>query len=203
MSSIAQAFGFRTFRTIYDDPSNAELRVLRPDPNQLAPGDEVTIPDHEEREERAATEKRHDFVVKVKPAEIRLRLDVDQSVDYELVVEGKLLRTGTTDGSSPIIHEIPRDARVGSIALWPTGADKADATHVIALDIGGLIPVELMPGVKGRLLNLGHYDGAVDNEESAEVTEAVRIFQRAIGAEDTGTIDGKLHQELRAHHDLA
>jgi hypothetical protein len=58
-SSIAKRFGFRIWRTIYDDPSNATLRRKRPDPNVLAPGDVVMIPDREPRQEPGATGARH------------------------------------------------------------------------------------------------------------------------------------------------
>ena len=43
--TIAQQNGFPNWRTIYDHASNAALRVLRPNPHVLHPGDIVQIPD--------------------------------------------------------------------------------------------------------------------------------------------------------------
>jgi hypothetical protein len=45
LTSIARLYGFVNWRVIYDAADNAALRKLRPNPELLAPGDEVAIPD--------------------------------------------------------------------------------------------------------------------------------------------------------------
>jgi hypothetical protein len=45
LESIAAAQGFHDFRKLYDSPENAALRLKRPHPALVAPGDEVVIPD--------------------------------------------------------------------------------------------------------------------------------------------------------------
>ena len=44
LSRIAQRFGLRSWRQIYDDPANAAFRRRRPDPNLILPGDVLVIP---------------------------------------------------------------------------------------------------------------------------------------------------------------
>jgi hypothetical protein len=44
LSRIAQRFGLRSWRQIYDDPANAGFRRRRPDPNLIMPGDVLVIP---------------------------------------------------------------------------------------------------------------------------------------------------------------
>jgi len=45
--TIAKEEGFLNWRSIYDAPENESLRVLRPNPQVLLPGDVVVIPDVE------------------------------------------------------------------------------------------------------------------------------------------------------------
>src|SRR5678816_4446023 len=45
LSKIASEHGFANWRTIYDDPHNAEFRRLRPNPNLIYPGDQLFIPE--------------------------------------------------------------------------------------------------------------------------------------------------------------
>ena len=75
LSSIAKAYGFSDYETIWNDPNNAELKQLREDPNVLFPGDVVYIPDRELRVEARATEVRHKFVKHGKAIKIRLVLE--------------------------------------------------------------------------------------------------------------------------------
>jgi hypothetical protein len=44
LSGIAKKHGFKDWRTIYNDPSNAAFRRKRPNPNLIFPGDVVVIP---------------------------------------------------------------------------------------------------------------------------------------------------------------
>jgi N-acetylmuramoyl-L-alanine amidase len=50
------------WETVWNDGANAELRQKRPRPNQLAPGDEVAIPDLRPKKKSGATEQKHRFV---------------------------------------------------------------------------------------------------------------------------------------------
>lgn len=44
LSVIAKKYGFQTWQELYNHPDNAMLRKLRPDPNRIAVGDQISIP---------------------------------------------------------------------------------------------------------------------------------------------------------------
>ena len=50
LSSIANAFKFSTYQTIWDHPHNAALKAQRVNPNVLYPGDVLYIPDKDTNE---------------------------------------------------------------------------------------------------------------------------------------------------------
>lgn len=204
-SSIANQFGFRDFRTLWDAPDNAELRSLRPDPNVLFPGDVVVVPDHELRVEEAETGRRHTFVARGKSPVLRLRIETDQPLDYELVVERGEPFRGTTDGSAPIVHPISASARSATLTLWPSSmSDKTpDKGMRIPVAIGALDPIDEIAGVQGRLRNLGFYDGPLDNRLEDLTREGIRAFERYLGREETGEPTASLRAALVQHHDVA
>lgn len=57
--TIAKQYGFLNWKTIFDDPANAELRKTRPTPNSLVPGDVVAIPDKKPKKVNVATTREH------------------------------------------------------------------------------------------------------------------------------------------------
>src|SRR3979490_2695044 len=61
VSRIAKQFGFADYRTIWDHPNNAALKDLRKNPNVLAPGDQLFIPDKQLRKESRPTGATHRF----------------------------------------------------------------------------------------------------------------------------------------------
>jgi hypothetical protein len=73
IASIAFAHGF-FWKTVWDDPSNAELRNQRKSPYILLPGDQVTIPQRRLKEESRASEQRHRFKLKGVPVIVRLKI---------------------------------------------------------------------------------------------------------------------------------
>jgi hypothetical protein len=90
-SSIAKKYGFLE-KTLWDHPSNSELKNKRNNPNVLFPGDPVNIPDIELKEYPAPTENKHIFEVKREKIVFSLQvLKNDQPVaneDYVLTVDG-------------------------------------------------------------------------------------------------------------------
>ncbi len=73
LSSLAHGRGF-LWETIWEHPNNSAPRRKRKDPNILLPGDILFIPEKELKQVPAATEQRHDFVLKGTPAKLRLRI---------------------------------------------------------------------------------------------------------------------------------
>src|SRR5262245_7656233 len=108
VTSIAEPNGFR-WQTVWAHPDHSERKSKRKDPNIIAPGDEVFIPDLTARHESRATESTHKFKRKGVPAMLKLRLtDVGgkprKNEDYTLVIDGKIF-TGKTDGDGKIEKE--------------------------------------------------------------------------------------------------
>src|SRR5262245_13433434 len=75
LSSIARKYGFTSYKTIWDHGKNAELKKERQNPNVLFPGDELFIPDKEEKEESRETEEKHRFELKTEKLKLRLVLE--------------------------------------------------------------------------------------------------------------------------------
>ena len=73
VSSIAFERGL-FWKTVWDDPQNADLKSRRRDPNVLKPGDIVHIPVLRLGSQSGATESRHRFVLKGVPAKLQLRI---------------------------------------------------------------------------------------------------------------------------------
>src|SRR5512134_2279572 len=61
---IAEQNGFFDFHTIWDHADNAALKAKRKNPNVLLPGDELVIPDKQQRQESRPTDAKHTFRVK-------------------------------------------------------------------------------------------------------------------------------------------
>ena len=72
ISSISYEYGF-IWETIWNHPNNAQLKKARKDPNLLAPGDLVFIPDKTLKDERRATGQMHRFQLKSVPAKLRIQ----------------------------------------------------------------------------------------------------------------------------------
>src|SRR5882762_11116156 len=100
VASIAAQYGF-FWKTIWNDGENSELKAKRPNPNTLAPGDVVVIPEKKIKEESCATEKLHKFKRKGVPALLKIRLmengEARKDVEWKASLGGKW-QEGKTDG---------------------------------------------------------------------------------------------------------
>lgn len=176
MSSIADRYGFRDYRTVWDDPSNAELKQKRVNPDVLFAGDRVTIPDKEQRVEDAETTRRHRYVARSTRTFLRLRIDTPHALDFELSVDGGAPMTGTVDGEEPIVKPIDPAAQRAELRLWRRAADEEktrENARVIPIELGALDPIEEVAGVQGRLLNLAFFDGPIDGKMGPRTSEAI------------------------------
>jgi len=54
LSQIAQQFGFKNWELVWNDASNNELRARRKKPEQILPGDQVTIPEKTPKKEKVS-----------------------------------------------------------------------------------------------------------------------------------------------------
>ena len=195
MPKIADEYGFSDYHTIWDLPDNAELRQRRPNPNVLAAGDRVVIPDKQDKQLTAATGQKHAFTLKGKATHLRLKL-LDfagtplRTAQVQLTVDGNT-STVTTDADGLLDQVVPPGA--------PSATLTADAIGTLEVQIGHLDPVDQRSGLLGRLYNLGYVPGADEVEVDADALRfGIELFQAdqklAIDGDDTAAVEAKLKE---------
>ncbi len=197
MSSIAFSLGF-FWETLWNLPANADLKALRTDPNVLLAGDIVHIPDLTVKQVPCATNQQHKFTLKSVPEKLRLKLlDSQQqpraNVPYTLVIDG-VSTSGTTTAAGEVVENISPNAKAGQIML---GQDRSE---ILPLQLGNLDPISAVTGLKGRLANLGLYNGPVDNNMDDATTQALRSFQQQQNLPVTGVADDATTNQLQQLH---
>lgn len=197
LSGIAQRYGFRDYRTIWDHPDNAPLRELRTEPHVLLPGDVVVVPDKTLRDESRPTDQAHRFRVPSLPLKLRLALTDYHNLPIvgaacELTVQGKTLPL-TSDGDGIIEAPVPKDATEGLLKVPELDLE-------IPIRIGHLDPVDDDSGWQGRLVNLGYYAGAVGDDDAEMLRYAIEEFQCDHQLKVTGELDGATRAKLLEAH---
>ncbi|MBK8258106.1 MAG: peptidoglycan-binding protein [Polyangiaceae bacterium] len=195
LAKIAAQFGFLDGATIWNDPANASLRQIRPNPEVLLPGDRVTIPDKERRVEERPTERRHTFVLRRSPLKLRIAIrdrvhHAEPQLTVDFTLDGQIDQP-TTDGNGMFERRISPSA--GSGALTALGES-------VAVHVGFLDPVDSPTGWKARLNNLGYAAGPVDRSTPVEERSALEEFQCDVGLTVTGLADGTTLQKLLEKH---
>lgn len=206
LASIAKDYGFSDWHTIYDHPQNADLKKKRPNPNVLLPGDQLFIPDKDQKQESCPTEKKTRFQVSVPKALLKIVLKDSEgkpikNQPYTLMIAWLTL-TGTTDGAGLLQQKIPVGIDTGKLSLdklglnWPLKIGHLDPVH----DEGG--DDAIVSGLQARLDNLGYHCGDVDGILGPMTTDALRAFQRdALGRMDPdGVADKQTRDALRQQH---
>jgi len=187
ISSIAAACG-NLWETIWNHPDNAELKQKREDPNVLYPGDIVTVPDRERKDQSCPTDNKHKFEKKQPPTHIKIRLLLDDNpranVKYELQIAGQAIK-GSTDGQGYLQQEIPPDIQNGVLII-----EEGTVRDVYQLGFGTLDPIDTDDGIRKRLESLG-FDAELD------LAAAVRAFQYKQGMDTTGVVDDALKAKLK------
>lgn len=200
LSQIAKNYGFSDYHIVWDHHENADLKNLRKDPNILFPGDEVFIPDKEDRIENGATEHKHRFVVRKETLKLRLVLeDIYEKpiagAKCALVVDGDTTQL-TSDGHGKIEKEIPVDAKEATLVI--RGDQTPYANTPIPIRIGHLDPINEISGQVGRLNNLGYFAGDGTDEDTFE--SAVEEFQCDNGLTIDGVCGPKTQSKLQSVH---
>jgi len=186
LSSISRHFGFASWRTVYDDSHNAELRKLRPNPNALVKGDVVFVPDPDPRVEESATNRRATYRTIALPTRLRIRFEGRSVNDYELRVAGKIIK-GRVGPGGMIDEPIPAEATAAELVMRPTHLPGQEDRWTI--ELGMLDAISELTGVQARLDNLG-FHCPVDGQESDETTRAIAAYQKWRGVGDgEGTLD--------------
>lgn len=198
IATLAKKYGFDHWKTLWEHPENAELRSMRPNPHVLAPGDEVFIPDLQQREEAKETEAKHSFVIKSGKWVMRLELRDDnyQAIEgepYILNIPGLDPIESETGDNGLIEHELPRDTKSGTLTVLG---------EEFALQFHTLDPVAKVAGVQARLTNLGFAAGPPDGIVGPLTRAGVIAFQQSQDdLEATGEIDDATRKKLLELHD--
>lgn len=198
ISALAAKFGFADYKTIWDDPGNADLKSKRSNPHILFPGDVLFIPDKGSKWEDGATANVHSFQVRLQPLQLRLILkDFDNepiaNVDCELEVEGNKQRL-KSDATGLIETKVPRTARSGILNI-------PDLDLEIPVSIGELDPFDKESGWKMRLINLGYFNGELTAAlDDPELVSALQEFQCDQHLKISGKADSTTIQKLREVH---
>jgi hypothetical protein len=195
ISSIAATKAMR-WQDVWDHGDNASLRELRTDPNVLAVGDSVAIPDTTPKAVTVPTDQLHKFVVVAPRVALRLRLVLDGEAcanePYRLEVVGRIF-TGETDDEGRIQHDIPARATEATLKLT-----RRRRRYVLAL--GTLAPADTPGGACERLRNLGLYAGPACTELTPALRGSLRRAQKLDQLETTGELDADTVRALLRRH---
>ena len=199
LSKIAKDNGFTDYTVIWDHPNNSDLKKLRQNPNILFPGDEIFVPDMEQKQEPGATDKKHTFTVDKKTLKLRLVLeDIYEKpiagAQCALLIDGQTFQL-TTDGNGKLEQEIPLDAKEGFLTI--RGDQTPFANEVIPIKIGHLDPIDEISGQIARLNNLGYSAGTLDGSDEDAVESAVQEFQCDNGLTVDGICGPKTQAKLK------
>jgi hypothetical protein len=203
LSSIALTRGFDP-KTVWEHGDNADLRERRTNPNALLPGDSLFVPELEQKDEPAPTDKLTTFKLSVGPIRLRVRLTKhtkarpDEPYKLELYSsaapgkpgEGDATLEGQTDGDGWIDQPIPITAKSARLSL-------REDKELHELHIGHLDPHDEATGAQGRLRGLGFYFGKIDGEIGPKTEAAIRRFQKANSLTVNGELDDATASSLR------
>ena len=209
MASIAAKYGFAQWETIWNHPKNAGIKQRRKNPNVLAPGDQIFVPDPTPGSYACATGSRHTFQVQRAKTRLRLQL-VDGSgqayANAAYTVEvGKggapvVKSKGTTPGNGLIDVLVPADATSGKVTLVPEGKAPEDAIEW-TLRLGHLDPIQEASGARARLDNLFPKVPGLEVADADRQKALLLAFQELYGLPETGELDDATAQKLEQLHD--
>lgn len=181
LAQIAARYGITDYRQIWDDPHNAALKVKRPSPNVLNPGDVLFIPDRREKDLGRSTTQVHNFQVDAGP--VKLQIVVHDVGDKPVggaqgrLSLGKRVLDRPADGAGTLEYDLSLDDREGLLKL--TAERIAEGQRDVPLVIGGLDALEPEPfdpkdaqraarqkaAWQNRLNNLGYFAGVEPTDE--------------------------------------
>jgi len=199
LSSISDQAG-HLWQTIWNHPSNSDLKQARGDPHVLLPGDQVFVPPIRERVEDAAADQTHTYIRKSNLAKLRIVVkDLDEPVAlqrYSLSVDGQSFE-GTTDGAGKLEQEIHPGAQKGHLIVG-----EGDDMLEYDFDLGTLDPSDSITGIQARLGNLGYDAGPVDGIHGPKTTAAIEDFcaEHEIDPPEEGEITQAFCDKLAEEH---
>jgi len=180
LSSLAALQHLLDWKTIYDHPENTTFRESHPNPNVIAPGARVYLPDPEPAPRSEPTDQKHTFQLKGDKTWLRIVAADEygkryQQCDYRLTV-GTSIYDGNTGELGLVEQLIDPQAVSAELTMWWPGSPRRHCTW--KLKLGWLDPVQCVTGIQARLNNLGHHAGPVDGYCGPITQAAVREFQQ-------------------------
>jgi hypothetical protein len=204
LANITERFGFSSYRTIWNDPKNADLRERRPNPNVLCPGDQIYIPERKSKTTDHPADAKHTFVVR-KPVVV-LRMVVQdgdgkpiESANYRLVAGVKSFE-GTTGNDGKIEHPIAPDLESAALDFSYRKPNGVTVHQSWNLKLGHLDDVATPSGIQARLTNLRFDCGDVDGVIGPKTEAAIRGFQEWAGLDVDGVAGPKTQAKLKLSH---
>ncbi len=189
LSRVATVYRFRSYAPLWNDPANGPLRTTRHNPNILATGDVVYVPELKLREVDRATDQRHRFTAELHSLVTRLAFTTWEGKPVDGVPSEVTLDAKATPAK-------PAGAAEIEVAVEPT-SDRC----VVALPIGEVIarvgflePADTQAGARQRLTNLGYAAGDSADPKDRIFRSAVEEFQCDHGLQ----VDGKVGPGTRA-----
>jgi hypothetical protein len=140
------------WQTIWDDPANEPLKAARRNPNVLAIGDIVNVPELRIEPRTCGTGKRHVFQRRGIPSLLRVQLreqgQARAGLLYRIALDSGEVIDGTTDDKGVLEVPLSPTSRRAALAV-----DGEPVTWI--LDIGALQPADSATGIRQRLINIG------------------------------------------------
>jgi N-acetylmuramoyl-L-alanine amidase len=183
--ALAHQFGFDA-DTVWNDPKNAQLRQLRPNPNILYPTDVLYIPDQNASPvmQSLATGTTNNFVSSAPTTTLSVTFVGNDPTAYAskayTIQELDQLTGVVTDGNGVAKFDAPVTLQNATLVFTETGAS-------YALSIGGMDPIDTLSGIFLRLQNLGYIGGAVPFDASN--LDLLRTALRALKASQASSSD--------------
>jgi N-acetylmuramoyl-L-alanine amidase len=198
---IARQYGYQTSKALYNHPSNAEFKALRPDPNLIYSGDKITIPPKKEKFIPLRTNSINSFVVQNEKEYFRLQIIHEDGDD----ITGK--RIVITIGSQTIDTVLPgnglievelneNDSLTGQVDLY-LKEDQSSPSESFTAQVGHLDPIDTLSGVQARCNLLGFDCGTVDGISGSKTKAGVRDFQYEHDLEVDGIAGAKTKAKLQ------
>jgi Putative peptidoglycan binding domain len=214
----ARTAGFRTIKTVFDAPENAELKRLRVNPNTLADDDVVSVPVLAAKVATGSTNQTLLFTLNADELLLNIRLQdatrkplVGRAV--HLVLGARSITNPTpdlfrpidrvTDANGEISVEMNINVSEGELSLHETAELTSPVVAVMRLLVGTLQPANTSAGQRARLNNMGYFAGFSDGD-TQQIKWAIEEFQHDHGLKPTGRTDDPVtfNTIARVHGDL-
>lgn len=207
LSKIAAGHGLAGIGKITQDEHNREFFKTR-DPNILYAGDQIYIPDNEnKRQEPCETHLKHCFQLVGEKDRIILNFlrDLSQTAplaSYRLKIGDTEYCRSLTDepyennlNQGLVSEEIPQHESEAELNIVLQA--EPETTYKYHLQIGYMDPITSVTGIQARLNNLGYECGKIDGVPGPKTEKAVKRFQTMHQLPGTGIMDAGTRAKLK------